>query len=309
MRILIILASGIGNSILFSPTLRELRKKYPLSEIDLYAYKESFAEPFKNSPLINNVYVQKDLRTLYRLRKNRYDICVTSFPSNKWQFNLFSYLTGAKIRATHSYKVGKLKTLSFLQNRKVLANENLHDVEQNLNLLSLLDVKMPLKKELLFHVDAKNNDFAIDFIKNNNLKGKYLIGIHPGSGPLEFKRDPEKKFVEKVEQIKNKNKFVLIFGGEEETEIKKKLKEMVENSIIVNENLKNTAALIKKCKHFVSNDTGLMHIAVAMGVPVTVFSKGTNLTRTSPFTKNAEIIILEENRLKYPFWDTKARIE
>jgi ADP-heptose:LPS heptosyltransferase len=46
-KILIILASGIGNSILFGPTLKALRKNKPDAQIDIFAYKKAFAEPFK----------------------------------------------------------------------------------------------------------------------------------------------------------------------------------------------------------------------------------------------------------------------
>src|SRR3989344_5606965 len=167
MKILIILASGIGNSILFSPTLKQLRKSLPNAQIDLFAYKPAFAEPFKGSNLSNNIINYQGPSTLLRLRKQHYDISITAFPSNKWQFNVFAFLVGAKQRITHSYKVGRISTLSFLQNRKILANENLHDVEQNLNLLKLLNIKAPKKRELFFQISKDNEKWANNFIKEN----------------------------------------------------------------------------------------------------------------------------------------------
>lgn len=313
MKILVILASGIGNSILFSPTLISLRKNYPNSQIDIFAYKPQFAEPFKDSKIINNIYYYKGFKTILSLKKQRYDISITAFPSNKWQFNLFAYLIKANKRITHKYKVGKLSTLSFLQNKKFPAQETLHDVEQNLNMLKLLNIKIPEKKYLYFNINLENEKFANDFIKTNNLKNKYLIGVHPGSGPLKFKKAPIKNFIELITQNrkKNKNSVILIFGGPEEEKIKQEVKELLkEKAFIINSSLKNTAALIKRCNLFITNDSGLMHIASTSNkTKIIALFNGTNPTRTRPYKNNAKTIILRPNKLKYPFYSTKAREE
>ena len=163
------------------------KKALSSSRIDAFAYKPLFAEPFKGSELINRVYCYNHngyysgLKVLSALRRNKYDISITAFPSNKWHFNLFTFLVGAKKKLTHSYNFGKLRTLSFLQNYKVSAEEGLHDVEQNLNLLKLLDLNVPKEKKLFFHTGEENEKWADDFIKKNNLGKKHLIGVHSGS--------------------------------------------------------------------------------------------------------------------------------
>jgi heptosyltransferase II len=312
MKILVILASGIGNSIMFSPVLSALRKKYPDARIDAFAYKSLFAEPFKGSELINHVYYYEKgysgIKTLLRLRRNKYDISITAFPSNKWHFNLFTFLVGAKKKLTHSYNFGKLRTLSFLQNHKTPAEENLHDVEQNLNLLKLLNMHVPKEKQLFFHTGEENEKWADDFIKKNNLEKKHLIGVHPGSGPLDYKRAPLEKFIELIKKQAKENSMILIFGGDEEEKIKKELQARIKNSIFVSSNLKNTASLIRRCNLFITNDTGLMHIAsTSKNTKVIAIFNGTNPIRTSPYTKNSEIITLRDNQLKYPFYSTVAR--
>ena len=124
-RVLVILGSGIGNSILFSPALRALRTGLPEAQIDLLAYRPAFAEPFAGTKLADNIHSYKGPATVAMLRKQRYDISITAFPSNKWQFNLFAWAVGAKTRITHSYSSGRLSTLGFLQNRSVPAEESL----------------------------------------------------------------------------------------------------------------------------------------------------------------------------------------
>jgi len=306
MKILVILASGIGNSIMFSPTLKKLRRSFPKAKIDLFTNKVQFVEPFRGSKLIDNIFYYEGLKTLYKLRKEGYDVSIAAFPSNKWQFNIFSFIVGAKKRITHSYKIGKFRTLSFLQNLKIPADEKIHDVDQNLNLLKGLGINYVKDKGLYFHIGKENKVWAERFIKKNSSQRKFIVGIHPGSGPFKFKRVEKEKFIEELNKIDRKSKSILIFGGPEEAKLKEEYSKIIQDSIIVDSNLKNTAALIGRCKVFISNDTGLMHIATAMKVPkVVAFFKGTNSIRTRPYSKKAKFIILEENRLKYPFWSTK----
>jgi len=303
-KILIILASGIGNSILFGPTLKALRDNMPEAQIDIFAYKKIFASPFTGSNLVDDVIYFEGIKTIFELRRRKYDISITAFPSNRWQFNVFAFLVGAKKRVTHSYKVKKFRALSFLQNCKIAADEKLHDVEQNLNLLKLLNIKIPKKKEVFFYTTKENEKYAENFLNKNKLKNAYLIGVHPGAGPFKFKIAPLEKFVELINKYKRKNSKILIFGGKDDQEIKLKLNKLLDNkAFILTNNIKDVAALIKKCSLFISNDTGLMHIATtSKKTKVIALFNGTNLTRTAPYTKNRIIIILQKNKLKYPFY-------
>ncbi len=308
IKILVVLASGIGNSILFSPAMRNLRENFPKAQIDIFAPKPQFAEPFRDSKIVNKIHDFKGIGTLAKIRSERYDYSITAFPSNKWQFNVFPYVMGVKKRITHSYDYGKLKTLSFLQNIRIPANEKLHDVEQNLELVKTFGIK-PKKYPVYFHLSKKNIENADKFISSKKLKRDTLIGIHSGAGFLRFKVAPDSEFVKEINKIKAKNKRVLIFGGPEEKEKKEKISKLIKDSIIVDAKLKDTASIIQKCRYFISNDTGLMHIAVAVGVPnIVAFFNGTNPTRTSPYSKNARVVLLSENKMKYPFWSTKANV-
>ena len=313
MKILVILASGIGNSILFSPVISALKKNHPHSQIDIFAYNYVFAEPFRGSDLVDRIYYFEGFKTILKLKKQKYDVSITAFPSNKWQFNLFAFLVDAKERLTHSYEIGRIKTLSFLQNKKIPADEKLHDVEQNLNLLKMLNLPILGDKMVFFKILEENELFAQDFIKKNHLNGKYLIGIHPGSGNIEYKIAPLEKFSEIVRREINTNSAILLFGSKDERKIKEELKSILEKNnknpiYTIETSLKNTASLIKKCDIFISNDTGLMHIAsTSKNTKIIALFNGTNLIRTRPYAKNAELVILSENKLRYPFWNTSAK--
>lgn len=323
-KILVICASGIGNTILFTPTLRTLRKGLPRAKITLLVTKSVFAEPVRGSAMVDEIVVFDDGKSLLektkiiiKLRRKKIDCSITAFPSNRWQFNVFAFLAGAKKRITHGYKVGRFKTLSFLQNVKVPADENLHDVNQNLNLLKPLRISLPEKKKFLFYLSEKERKSAEKFWKENNFNGSFVIGIHPGSAGIQqdAKRWPAENFAELCNQlIKEKNAQILIFGGKEEKELKDKIKSLINNNhvYIVNASPKKVAAIIKKCNLFISNDSGLMHVATVLGVKTIGIFGPTNYQRTTPYGKNCYIIRKDlpcSPCLKYPFYSILSEID
>ncbi len=330
-KILVICASGIGNTILFTPTLRILRKNFPKSEIVMLVTKSVFAEPVKESDLIDEIVVlgtvknfMKALSISIKLRLRGFDFSICAFPSNRWHINVFAFVVGAKRRITHRYRVGKFRMLSFLQNEKIDAIEGIHDVHQNLNLLDPFEIKFEEEEvKEFFYVEKEDMEFADDFIQNNNLNEERLVGIHPGAGGATKKdwqgfnkRWPVVRFVKLCDKLLgNKGVSVLVFGGPEEADIKEYVKQnskYPDRIIIVDGSLKQTAAVIGKCILFISNDSGLMHTATAMGVTTIGIMGPTNYTRTSPFCKKCQIVRRELDCspcLLYPFRSTSPVID
>lgn len=306
MKILVILASGIGNSILFGPTLKALREGIPRARLDVFAYKSSFAEPFRAGSLVDNIIPFEGGRTLRRLRGERYDVSICAFPSNRRQFNAFAFLAGARKRITHSYRVGRITTLSFLQNCGIPADDRLHDVEQNLALLSALDIGKPEHPCPFFAISDASRKKAEEFLRGNGLQDRRLVGLHAGGGPMEWKRAPIDRFVEQINKRITDDSTVIIFGGPEEAGLKLQVKAALSCPCVVFDGpLAETAALIHACKVFISNDSGLMHIAaVSPDVHVVALFNGTNPGRTRPYSDNSEVVMLAENRLRYPFRST-----
>ena len=82
-------------------------------------------------------------------------------------------------------------------------------------------------------------------------------------------------------------------------------------SFVINSSLKLAAALIQKCNLFISNDSGLMHIATAMGVKTIVIFGPTNYKRTAPYGENCYIVRKKlpcSSCLTYPFYSTSSAI-
>jgi ADP-heptose:LPS heptosyltransferase len=332
VKILIISGSGMGCGIMFAPTLRALRQKFPRAEITFLGLNKSFVAPFAGSDLVSKTVVfdfAKDslwqisqfgrrLKALRELRRQKFDYSLTVFPSNKWHFNAFAWLVGARARITHSYETSSLKSLAWLQNRLVPADPKLHDVEQNLNLLKVFGINPLLIKnrKLYFHVTDKARSQAADYIAKNNLSGKKFIGMHIGSSQdfaFASKRWPTEKFARLADKIQSELKTpIMVFAGpDEKTEVEAMVAPMRTKPLVVATSLDITAALIESCCLMVSNDSGLMHIAVAMTTPVVAIFGPTSVTRTRPYTDQAEVIYDPKcnSLLKYPFLTTSAKID
>ncbi|RKY38376.1 MAG: hypothetical protein DRP72_01905 [Candidatus Omnitrophota bacterium] len=327
-RMLIISLSGIGNTLLALPFLTSLKDNFSSAQIDLVCLTQGIVELLSPRGLIDNFYVfsrniVKVLFMILRLRRNKYLYSFIIFPSNKWQFDLVAFMIGARYRVTHCYKYRSKINLSFLQNIRIKAEETLHDVEQNLNFLKIFNINSSQREVELF-LDDRELAFAEDFLKNKGLQEAFLVGIHPGGGGRlskkwqgRFKRWPVSYFSKLCDRlIEQKGAKILIFGGREESEIKKEVKRIAshkESLFIIEElSLRRVSALIKKCKLFISNDTALMHISAALGVSTLGIFGPTNWRRTAPYSNSGYYISSDipcSPCLKYPFFSSSSKIK
>jgi len=307
-RILILGSIGIGNLLLFSPCLRVIRKSFPHAHITMIVLKKAFVDLYEGDPALNEIIVAdyaiqntwwKRIQLIMTLRKKKFDVCFTTFPSNRIEYNLLPFLIGVKYRIAHRYRTKYLRTCSFLQNVKVPVDVTLHDLEQNSNLLKPLGLESHVEKKITMYLSEENRSCAEQFLYKNTIPLKSLIiGIHAGSSierDMHLKRWAAENFIQLCQKIIQKYQaFFLIFGGPEEREIKHSIAQSInDKSISVDGvSLKTTAALIERCHLFISNDSGLMHIAVGVGVPCAAIFGPTDPGRTSPYGSRNRIIRL-----------------
>lgn len=318
-KILIISVSGIGNTILQSPLINAILKRDFV--VDILFRNKAMETIFRLDKRINKSYTipktkKEQLKFIFELRKNKYDYSIVCFPSNKLYFNLFPFIIGAKKRVIHLYNVGKFKTFSFLSNIKIESDEKLHDLEQNLNLLKALNINPEKEdKELNFNLTKEEINFSDEWIKNNKIKkDDFLIGIHPGCDKKQkYRRWSKDYFVQLIDKLTEKNIKIILFAGPDEVEDVKWIYTNIKNKnkvFLINDKLENVASLIKKCNLFISSDSGLGHIAVALKVHTFAIFGPAQASRTRPYGKYGHYISLGlEPSLKYPFYSTSSKIK
>lgn len=297
MKILVLLLPGIGNALTFTPTLKEIRNAYHQAQVDaLVMYKGSEEVLQGNNDITNIHYFPfmkkgyiKSLIFMLKLRRQHYDICITPYPANKFQYNLINFLSGAKKRIAHNYPIKKVLSLSWLQNKRTPIDNTCHEIEENFKLLKFMDItSIPKDKKMFLALTKKDRQFAVDFIRQNKLT-RPIIGFHPGSSTLagmSLKRWPEENFARLIDLIKSYSPkaSILLFGSKDEDSIKRNIASLTTSKpIIVNtETIKQSAAIIRKCDFFITNDSGLMHIAVAVNTPTLTLTGPTNEKKTVP---------------------------
>jgi len=279
-RILILPLSGIGDALMFTPALQLLKSSLPDVEIDALVMFKGVKNFYNNLPQISNVFYYDFLNSkkipalkfIFKLR-NKYDISINIYPSNRIEYSAVNFIIGSKKRLGVEYKLNKIRNFNFLNNERVKENLNTHNVIHNVKLIEkLLGKKFNEIPLLNFPLTDSDLHFADDYITNlNNSRSVKLFGMHAGCSTLKNhinRRWSPENFISLSKKIlQDTNNKILLFGGTDETELKEKISLAVNSKNFINvktSSLKETAALIKKTDLFISNDSGLMHIAAAM---------------------------------------------
>lgn len=316
--VLFLAASGIGNTILATPLIQRARTLWPEARLDLLTSRRIFQAPLTNAGVVADFFdLEKNVAaTLWHLRRRRYDVSINCFPSNRWQFNAVAGIIGAKFRLTHAYPEGN--RLSGLMNRLVLADESLHDIEQNLRLLDAVgENEHSAASPPVFALCTKDERQAHEWLKDEQLEGVRLIGVHLGGNPVRSSllmnrplgaiKSPRLEDLREEIAGQSADSVVLFFGGIEEDPAIARFRDSLPAGIQTRchryrGDLWTTAALIRRCSYFISGDTALMHIAAVFHVPQKAFFIASNPTRTAP--RNPYAVIMTEKSCasyRYPF--------
>jgi heptosyltransferase-2 len=298
-RILIIMMGGIGDMILLTPALKALRKAYPSSTLSFLLGPYGAEKVIEGSHLINKKIIidaekykgiKGKIKLIQELRKENFCLSITSTGTNPVKSGLLCYLSGIK------YRLGEnIRGKGFFYNLKIPFNEDSHYVESNLRLIEKLGIKADERRTYIYR-SSEDKYFASNIIADHHLEEKLLIGIHPGSGIHQawFKRWPKERFARLADKMIDKyNASVMIFGGAEEVSLGREIKSLMNSSPILmagKTTLAQTAALIEKCWLFVSNDSGLMHVACAVNTPTIGIYGPTSYKRLGPYSDSAMII-------------------
>lgn len=308
MKILVIALSGIGDALMFTPALKLLRQQLPEAEIDALVMFSAVKEMYERNKNINNVlyfdFLHKgaasSLKYVIGLR-GHYDVSINVYPSNRKEYNLIQFLIGAKKRVAVKYLRRNFSELGFLNNLSISENDDLHNVQTNIKLIErLLNKKFDEEPELYFPLLSVDENYANQFLRDKGIKSDdFVIGFHAGSATLKNhinrRWEPEKFSALAKIIIKKYNAKILLFGGPEEFNLKKKIIDEInsDNAIIVStENLPQSAALVKRCNLFVTNDSSMLHIASAMKRNVIAIIGPTNINYIHPWKTNYKIISL-----------------
>jgi len=310
MRIIALPLYGIGDVLMCTPALRNIKECLPDSHITfLHMFETTRDILLGNSNVDENRYFPflqpgmkgRGFKFLLDFR-GKYDISINFYPSNRRDYNLAALLVGCKERIGHRYRLLDFMQLNFLKNRTVLEDDLLHNVEENLRLLAFIGIKEPRRYPLELHLLAEEEHGALEWLTARKLRDRVIVGFHPGSSVFKEhaqKRWPLEKFAALIDGfVENRpESFVILFGGPEEDPLKDSLRAMCRQREHVFypvgfRGIRETAALVKRCSVFVANDSGLMHLSAALQVPTVAIFGPTNPRWLAPWKCPAKVIRL-----------------
>jgi len=297
-KILAIQLWGIGETILTLPALDALRKKYPKSKIDILTTNR-VKDVYLCYNKVNHIKILNlsPFSILKFIIKNKYDI-VIDFEEYLNISSIISFFVGkCRIGFSHSIR-------SSLYDKKVYYNDKKHVTQVFLDLVRSLGIKYDTKKLTKLETKKQNKKHIDDLLKQFKIKKtNLLIGITPGVAESSRQRIwPLERFAELADLLIKKYKAKIIFVGAPDEKklinfVISKMKSKAINAAGLT-NIKQSFELISRCKLFISNDTGPMHVAAAQQVK-TIGLFGPNLPiRFGPYGPN-NIGIYEGQICKY----------
>ena len=302
----------LGDAVMSTPALQRLREAKPGAHITLLTH-EKLADLWQGHPSIDAVMTFNSsaglLGTARRLRAERFDIAVV-FP-NSIRSALEVFLAGVPVRIgrggngrahlfTHPVPADRdavrMRKRSRAEiERRIAANLqretfplSAHHSHQYLQLVGAMGAN-PLPVPPLLHVsDAEVANARARFYPGN---GSPLFALNPGAEYGPAKRWPAERFIEAAVQLHHevRCRWVVVGGAADRvvaesivSEVRKRIPQAAITSIAGQTSLRELCAVLKSCALILTNDTGPMHVAAALGIPVIAPFGSTSSELTGP---------------------------
>jgi len=297
-KILVVGPAWVGDMVMVQSLFKTLKEQQPDCLLDVLAPPWSLPL-LKRMPEINQVYAlpvkHKELALKIRyqvgrqLRVNKYDQSIIIPRSFKAALVPFF----AKIPKRTGYR-GEMR-FGFINDVKKLDKEKLNQTVLRSTALAYSDDMEDLPKVLqpVLDIDIANREW---FIKDIQLKtNKPIIAFMPGAEYGEAKRWPTSYYRQLAEMLVSNGYGIWILGADKELELGTEISAGYEEDVINlcgKTKLEDVIDLLSLVNVAVSNDSGLMHIACAVGIKVIGIYGSSDPSYTPPLSNKAEVMYL-----------------
>jgi lipopolysaccharide heptosyltransferase II len=292
-KILCIKPRGIGDIILSTIVLENLKAAFPHSDIH-YLTEEFAKRAVENNPFVSKTltFNKKDfvLSIIRKIRKEKYDLIFDLWSNPKTAQIVF--FSGARNRVGYE-KRGRKYAYNYLGKNGTMGE---HAAEDNLVLLNALNIPI-ISKRVIYQTKKAEKTFAENYLNEYFQQKKgLLVGIIP-SGGWESKRCDPVKWIEICNEIQKKYKarFIILWGPGDEKDaetISTGLKPTP--NTIPKSSFGELSALIEKCDLIIANDSGPMHVSAALGRPTLGIFGPTDPQAHRPYAENSSYVIHSE---------------
>ena len=319
-RILVRGTNWLGDAVMTTPALLRLREKFPEAHITLLV-PEKLRDLWLHHPAANGTLSFAPDESVFsigkKLRSGKFDLALVlpNSPHSALEVWLAGipqrigyarpwrnfFLTQAIAPRAGSVKMQKRSVAEIQQlvagdasrratsNSRVLTNAatSAHQIHEYLHLAAALGASPePLPPQLVEtsgEIEAAKGKFGLDKITQP------IFGLNPGAEYGPAKRWPVEKFIAAARDIQNRTNCTwLTFGSKADLDIASRIASAIASPPLAIWNLagktglRELMSLLKLCRVLLTNDTGPMHVAAALGTPVVVPFGSTSPELTGP---------------------------
>ncbi|MBI5562264.1 MAG: lipopolysaccharide heptosyltransferase II [Deltaproteobacteria bacterium] len=298
--ILVRAPNWIGDAVMCLPALEALHRLYPASAITVVA-KPRVAPVFRHCACIKDIIEYDDkgghrgivgrLKLASGIRSRRFGKAVLF--QNAFDAAFLSFVSGIPERIGY----GRDLRSALLTKAVKLTPEikKRHQTLYYLNIVAALGARMPDAPPLpCLRVPARERARAERFLKERGIYGRVIIGAAPGASYGPAKMWPPGHFASALNALaKTHGAYPVIFGGPDDKAACNAVSSLltVEHANLAGElSLGESIALMGRASIFITNDSGPMHLASALGVPTIAVFGSTDAVITGPLGKRAMVM-------------------
>jgi len=315
-RILVRGTNWLGDAVMTTPALSRLREKFPGAHIGILC-PDKLRELWRQHPAVDEAISfapgESVLTTGKKLRAGKFDLALVLPNSPRsaiepWLAGIpqrigharpwrIFFLTQAVAPRAGAVKMRKRTAAEIQQlvaadvNRRTdraftSAAATAHQIHEYLHLAAALGASPePLPPQLFIapdEIEAARQKFDLANISSP------VFGLNPGAEYGPAKRWPFERFIAAAQEIQRRTNCVwLLFGGKNDEAAVAQIQSAIGNrqsaiNLAGQTSLRELMALLKFCRVLLTNDTGPMHVAAALGTPVVVPFGSTSPELTGP---------------------------
>jgi ADP-heptose:LPS heptosyltransferase len=301
-RILVVSSSAIGDTLLSTPAIRAVREHFTRARI-IALFNRDNMELFENNPHIDGIVpfhggYKRFLRTIWRLRKHNFDLALI-FHGNEPQATPMAYLSGAR----YIIKLPNANEYRFLlSNREPVSTwgDFTQAVEHRLLVAELAGCQAGDRRMVLPLATDQETPVEKFFQSKGIVPSVPLVGFQVAASTVSRMWFAE-KFIELGRQLTAQypDIRIVITGSPQEAGYAGEIAAAIGSKVIVAAGvlrLKQVPGLVRRFKLVVTGDTGIMHLAIAVGTPVVALYAAADARMTGPYYDNDRHTIIQKHR-------------
>ena len=283
-RILIVRTDRVGDVLLSTPVIKALREEYPVSYIAMMVSPYA-KDALEGNPYLDEVIIYdkggkhrgwvRSIKFAQNLKKKRFDLALILHPANR--VHLVTFSAGIPRRVGYDRKFGFLLT-DRIKHTKHLGEK--HELEYNLDLAKYIGIEPP-DKNLFMPIKPESEKWVEGLLRKEGINDKdKILTLHPAAS-CPSKIWPTERFAQAADMLIRKYGLrAFIIAGPKDIVIARDMEKKMLQPVINlagKTSISQLASLLKKSALFISNDSGPVHIASAVGSPViSIFGRSQN---------------------------------